>query len=172
MPKALSKLHVVLCGALMLPAAANAQKPEQAERGQNVFVQKDCASCHRLEGRGTAIGPDLSVIGRLSPKAIATAVLATRTAHVATIKLKSGQKFPAMQATDDQKTVRVFDLSQKPPALRVFERSEIEASTNNESWTHPPATDALTDEELADVIAYLRWVTVRDRKGVAADDVR
>jgi putative heme-binding domain-containing protein len=38
-----------------------------AGRGARLFWSKDlnCASCHQISGRGTALGPDLSAIGKL-----------------------------------------------------------------------------------------------------------
>jgi mono/diheme cytochrome c family protein len=152
--------------------AAYAQTPEQAERGRKVFAEKKCATCHVFEGQGTPVGPDLKNIAALSPRAIAIAVRATRTQSVISVKLKSGETFPAMRTTPGDKTLEVYDLSKDPPALRKFEAGEVDSTKDNESWKHPPASAEMPDDELADVIAYIRWIAVRDKKGVDPSEVR
>jgi putative heme-binding domain-containing protein len=44
--------------------------PGDAERGRAVFFQEgagSCQSCHRVQGKGTSLGPDLSEIGKKYP---------------------------------------------------------------------------------------------------------
>src|ERR1035438_8933131 len=71
---------------------AQAAVPSQIERGEALFfdAQQGCGSCHVLKGKGTAVGPDLTVLGRLGPQAIAMAARSTATQYVEVIKLKSG----------------------------------------------------------------------------------
>ena len=45
-----------------------------AARGAAVF-EKVCAACHRLEGRGHEVGPDLAALTDLSPEFLFTAIL-------------------------------------------------------------------------------------------------
>ena len=152
--------------------AAYAQAPEQAERGRKVFAERKCATCHAFEGQGTPVGPDLKNIASLSPRAIAIAVRATRTQNVISVKLKTGETFSAMRTTPDEKNLEVYDLSKDPPVLRKLEAAEVDSTKDNESWKHPPASAEMPDEELADVIAYIRWIAVKDKKGVDPADVR
>ena len=173
MSKAVSGLARRLwCVLAVLAVGVDAQTPNQAERGRRVFLQENCNGCHRFENQGTTVGPDLNLIAHLSPKAIAIAILATRTAHVISMKLKTGEIFPTMQTTEDQKTLRIYDLSKDPPVLRTVERSEVDSTKDNDSWKHRSAATTLTTEQLADLIAYLRWIAVRDRKGVAPADLQ
>lgn len=60
---------------------AQAAVPSQTERGETLFfdAQKGCAGCHALKGKGTAVGPDLTVIGQLPAAAIAMAARSTVT---------------------------------------------------------------------------------------------
>jgi mono/diheme cytochrome c family protein len=157
---------------VLLAAPVYGQAPEQAQRGGELFGQKNCSNCHQFDGRGTAIGPDLKNIARVSPRAIGVAILSTRTQNVISVKLKAGESFPAIRAKEDEKSIELYDLTKDPPALRKFERAEIESTKDNESWKHPPATTELTNEQLADVIAYIRWVALRDKKGVDPSEVR
>src|ERR1039457_7387736 len=45
---------------------AQAAVPSQIERGEALFfdAQQGCGSCHALKGKGTAVGPDLTGLGR------------------------------------------------------------------------------------------------------------
>ena len=61
--------------------AADVKPPAQAARGQAFFLDetnaKHCGTCHSLAKQGTAVGPDLSKLARLGPRAILMAVRAT-----------------------------------------------------------------------------------------------
>ena len=147
--------------------------PPQIERGQALFLDeaKGCSTCHVLQGRGTAVGPDLKTVSQLSPRAMATAIRATLTAYVQKIKLKNGDTFPAMPPAQGGDAVAVFDLSKMPPAPRKFARADIESMTNNDIWKHPPAVRGYTAEQLADVIAYLRYAVSGRRQAVDPAEV-
>lgn len=152
---------------------AQSAAPPQIERGEALFFEatKGCATCHALRGRGTAVGPDLRTIGRLSPQAIAAAIRATATAYVQTVKPKDGPKFPAMPATQDDKTVQLYDLSKVPPELRKFDRENVTINNHDGTWKHPPAAAGYTKEQLADIVAYVRYAASGSRKAVDTSEV-
>jgi mono/diheme cytochrome c family protein len=145
----------------------------QIERGEALFFDatKGCASCHSLKGRGTAVGPDLMVMGRLSPAAIAMATRSTVTQYVQIVKLKARESFPGMPGVKDEKTIRVYDLSKTPPELLTIERTEVESMTGNDRWKHPPVTRKYTDEQMADLVAYIRYAVTGSRKSVDPSEV-
>jgi mono/diheme cytochrome c family protein len=148
--------------------------PPQIERGQALYMDaaKGCSSCHALKGRGTAVGPDLKNISSMAPRAIVTMVRSTLTQYVQTVKLKSGDTFPAMPGAKGEKTVELWDLSKTPPELRKVELADIESMRNNESWKHPPLVREYTPEQMADVIAYIRYAGSNNRSKVDPDDVK
>src|SRR4029077_17876045 len=98
--------------------------PPQIQRGQALFMDasKGCTSCHALKGTGTAVGPDLKLASSLAPRAIVTMMRATLTQYVQTVKLKTGNPFPAMPGAKDAKTIELFDLSKMPPEMRKVEQ--------------------------------------------------
>jgi putative heme-binding domain-containing protein len=162
----------LLMGAILTPLEnASAQTPAQAERGRKVFQERNCTNCHRFENQGTPVAPDLNNIARISPKAIAIAIRSTRTQNVISVKLQAGEAFPAIRASADDKTLQVYDLGKDPPVMRKLEKAQVESIKDNESWRHPPSSTGLTTEQLADVIAYIRWIAVRDKKGVDPSEV-
>jgi putative heme-binding domain-containing protein len=157
---------------LVLVQLTSAQIPEQAARGKKLFEDKVCTNCHSLEGRGTAVAPAMAQYARLSPRAIATMILSTRTELVILVKLKTGQSFPAMRVSENDQQLEVYELAEEKAVLRKLERPAIELIKDNESWKHPPATTALSDDQLADLIAYIKWASYGDRKGVSPSEVR
>jgi len=99
----------------------------QIERGQTLFnAETGCANCHALKGHGTAVGPDLKVLGGVGVRALVTAIRATRTEYVETIKLKSGDPFPGIKVSADATTMQYYDLSKTPPELRKFAPGEVQ----------------------------------------------
>jgi len=151
---------------------AQAAVPSQTDRGQALFMdaQKGCVSCHALKGQGTAVGPDLTGIGRLAPQAIAMGVRSTATQYVQVAKLKSGESFPTMPGKKGENGLSLYDLSKMPPELHVVQESEVASMSSNEKWKHPPAIGKLTDQEIADVIAYIRYASTGTKKTVSPDE--
>jgi len=146
----------------------------QAARGQAMFFDQkaavQCGSCHSLAGKGTAIGPDLSRLARLSPPAIAKAIRATLTEYVQTVKLKKGGEFPGMP--DAKEAGSYYDLSANPPVLRKLDPSEIVSQKENGTWKHPPSSAGFTSEQLADLISYIKWASYGDTKGVNPEEIQ
>jgi putative heme-binding domain-containing protein len=155
--------------------AADVKPPAQAARGRVLFLDESntqrCGSCHSLAKQGTAVGPDLSRLARLSPHAIVSAIRATRTAYVQTVKLKNGKEFPGMPAAKDDSTVQFYDLSVTPAVLRKLDRNDISAIVDNSVWKHPPESAGYTPQQLADVIAYIKWASYGDTKDVSPDNI-
>jgi len=148
--------------------------PPQIQRGQALFTDasKGCVSCHALKGQGTAVGPDLKLASSLAPRAIVTMMRSTLTQYVQTVKLKKGDAFPAMPGAKDDKSMVLYDLSKMPPEQRNVQQADIDSMRNNETWKHPPLTRGYTPEEVADIIAYVKYAGSGDRRKVDPDDVK
>jgi mono/diheme cytochrome c family protein len=152
---------------------AQSAVPTQIDRGEALFYESPagCGTCHALKSRGTAIGPDLKGVARLSPAGLSMAIRSTVTQYVRTVKLKSAGSFPAMPPGGDQTTVKIYDLSKMPPELHEVDRAEISMSPNN-TWKHPPNARKYTDEQIADVIAYVRYAGAGSKTPVDPADVK
>jgi mono/diheme cytochrome c family protein len=154
---------------LFLQAAA---PTPQIDRGQALFnAEKGCGGCHALKGKGTAVGPDLRVLGRVGVRALVTAIRASRTEYVETIKLKSGDEFPAMRVSADATTLQYYDLSKTPPELKKFAPADLQSKSDNSIWKHPPSVGGYTNQQIADIVAYIRWAAAGDKKAVDPGDV-
>ena len=154
---------------------AQAAVPSQTERGEALFfdAQQGCGTCHALKGKGTAAGPDLTGMGRLGPQAIAMATRSTITQYVQVVKLKSGGgSFPAVTGKKDEKSVVLFDLSKNPPEKKEVAPSDIASTGSNDVWKHPPAANKIGNEQLADIVAYIKYATTGTKRAVDPADVR
>lgn len=155
---------------VLLQAAA--ALPPQIQRGQTLFnAEKGCGTCHALKGHGTAVGPDLRVLGRIGVRALVTSIRASRTQYVQTIKLKGQEPFPGMKVSEDATSAQYYDLSKAPPELRKFAPADVESKIDNATWKHPPAVGGYTNEQLADIVAFIRWASNGEKKAVDPADM-
>jgi hypothetical protein len=69
-------------------------------------------------------------------------------------------------------TVELYDLSKMPPELRKVDQADIESMRNNEQWKHPPLSRGYTPDEVADIIAYVKYAGSGDRRKIDPDDVK
>jgi hypothetical protein len=77
-----------------------------------------------------------------------------------------------MRIEDNGTILRFYDLSKTPPASTEIEKSRVSSVKDDEGWKHPPSSANLSNEQLADIIAYIRWASYGDRNGVEPADVR
>ena len=149
----------------------------QIERGRQWFLHSSkgtaCATCHSLEGAGTAIGPDLtrlaSVIG---PRGLVTTIQMTMTACVQQIRLQNGRIFPGILKQKDGEQMEIYDLTKTPAVLLKIKSADVAAMKTNNKWSHPPTSTGYTPDELADIIAYLKFVATGVAKDVTASELR
>ena len=94
------------------------------------------------------------------------AARSTITQYVQVAKLKSKESFPAITATKDDKDITLFDLSKMPPEKKVIAAGDIVSMTGNDVWKHPPAAAKIGAEQLADIIAYIRFASTGSKRAV------
>jgi hypothetical protein len=164
--------------ALILPALSKDNDPPpnpQIQRGHDIFVKSGkgtaCATCHELGGEGTAVGPDLKMMGSQgTPHVIIMTMRMTMTNNVQSFKTTHGGTFPGMLKEKGKDETEVWDLSQTPPLLRKLPNSEIVSVDRDQTWKHPPASVDYTPQELSDLISFLRWASTGTAQEVKAAD--
>src|SRR5579885_838285 len=151
-----------VCSERALFSQSKLQLPVQVQRGQELFLKSPkgiaCRTCHTLAGVGTAVGPDLKVLGAaVGPHGLVMAMHMTMTAYVQEVQLASGIVYPGMLKGKQGDDMEIWDLSQTPPVLRKLSSKEVKSMKSNTAWKHPPSTTEYTDQEVADMVAFIKW---------------
>jgi PQQ-dependent dehydrogenase (methanol/ethanol family) len=145
-----------LVHSLNLPAAENAVPGERPAGEQYFFGKGKCASCHMVSGKGSAVGPDLSSIGRdMSVEEIRTSLLepSVRIApgyEAVTVHLRNGQTIRGFARSQSSFEVAMQDSEGQ---FHLLQESEISSLTRDEQSAMPRIE--ASPEELQNLIAYL-----------------
>jgi putative heme-binding domain-containing protein len=137
--------------------AAALKTPGDAERGESVFRAK-CASCHRADGVGTAVGPDLAAEFQRSPETILKDILApndTIAAGYATyvVETSSGHVFSGVLALESAKSLSLRLAEGKEQTVL---RKDIERLSSTQLSLMPEnLAESLAPSDVTDVIAWL-----------------
>jgi putative heme-binding domain-containing protein len=142
-----------------------------AASGRTIFEGKGgCLSCHRVDNRGSYLGPDLSEIGSSRSAAAledtlldpdATAAPGDRTIRAVT---KNGTVVTGRHLNEDTWTVQIIDSHEKLVSLWKPDLKEYEIVKS----PMPSYKTTLTAAERADVIAYLVSLTAGQPAGRGA----
>jgi putative membrane-bound dehydrogenase-like protein len=128
-------------------------------KGKAIFLQH-CASCHKAEGQGKDVGPNLAtVVGRSSEDMLIHILDPNREVAPAylnyTVATDDGRVLSGLIAEETGNSVT---LKRAEGAIDVVPRSRIEAMTSSGLSLMPEGLEKQIGNEqaLADVIAYLR----------------
>jgi len=149
---------------------------DQIQRGRQWFLHSSkglaCATCHSLEGNGNSIGPDLTrLAGFIGPRGLVMTIQMTMTAYVQQITLGNGRNFPGIQKEKNGDVLEIYDLSRTPAVLIKLKSNDVMSMKAGPKWTHPPTAAGYTQAELADIIAYLKFVATGVAKEVTVADL-
>jgi putative heme-binding domain-containing protein len=148
---------LTLAGALA-GGALLAQQTGDSASGKLIFEGKGtCTSCHRIKGTGSHFGPDLSEIGARTPEQLRTSILdpdaeilpANRIYRVVS---KNGTTTIGRLLNEDTFTVQMIDKSER---LLSFQKADLREYAFETKSPMPSFKDKLSDQEIADVVAYL-----------------
>lgn len=146
-------------------AVRDISRPADVARGETLFREVRCSACHRMQGRGGVIGPDLtSVAGRFSRRDMLTSILKPslviadkyRGTQVVT---DGGKVFNGRVVTGGdyrQSVLRIVEDSLQPGKITEIPKSDIEVHQPSKASPMPEGLlDTLTAEEVLDLLAYL-----------------
>jgi putative heme-binding domain-containing protein len=128
------------------------------KRGAQIFT-KTCATCHRFQGVGEEVGPDLASLGDKSPEALLTAILdpnrAVEARYIAYIAVtKAGVSYNGLLASETGNSVTIVSQDGKKHTIL---RTELEALSSTDKSAMPEGLEKdLKPQDVADVIAHLR----------------
>jgi cytochrome c2 len=167
-----------MVSALSLPAVQAQEKAAstpQIDRGRELFTNAKkgvaCKTCHQLGGVGTAIGPNLTnMASNGSVHSIVMTMHMTMTEHVLRVKTNVSS-FPGILKAKYGDRAEYYDLSQIPPVIRTLFNNQIVSAERDDKWRHPPAQANYNQQELADVIAFLKFATTGSQSEIAATEI-
>ena len=137
------------------------QTPPVPERGRGVFFSKKvgCYGCHKIDGQGGSVGPDLSQIGRIrDPRSLLEAVVFPSSTIVPdyrqfVIATRSGTIHTGMIVRDDADAIylRTAELAE----IRVT-RGEVEDMKESAVSIMPQGLEkTMSPQELSDLLEFL-----------------
>jgi len=139
--------------------AGTAVKVGNAARGRQIFESKGtCTTCHRVNGIGPRVAPDLSDVGAArTPATLQRALLEPSAVmlpinRAVRIAMKDGRTLTGRRVNEDTFTVQLIDQQER---LLSLEKKDIKALDVQTTSPMPSFNGKLTTEEISDVIAYL-----------------
>jgi putative heme-binding domain-containing protein len=140
------------------PASA-AVRVGDAARGRALFEGRaECASCHRVNGVGPRLAPDLSDIGAIRTLAALQRALLTPNESLlpihrpVSIVTKDGRTLRGRRLNEDTYSVQIIDEQENLLSLAKADLRELTIAT---TAAMPSYAGRRTQDELADVVAYL-----------------
>jgi putative heme-binding domain-containing protein len=130
-----------------------------AVRGRALFEGKgECGSCHRVHGRGPRSAPDLSNIGAIRTAAqLERSLLGAEGGLIpinrpVRVVTQDGTVINGRRLNEDRYTVQLVDDRER---LLSLDKAELREYTVLSTSAMPAYDETLTDEERADLLAYL-----------------
>jgi cytochrome c oxidase cbb3-type subunit III len=138
---------------------ASAARPGDARRGQAVFEGKGrCTTCHRVNGKGPRVAPDLSDVGAVRSAGSLQRSLVDPTSQMMPINrpvravTKDGKVINGRRLNEDTYTVQLIDDQEH---LVSLSKADLREYTILTASLMPSFKDTLSGDELSDVVAYL-----------------
>lgn len=135
--------------------------PANADVGRRVFFHPrvaNCSGCHRVDGRGKDVGPDLSGIGRTDRRHILESILQPSNLvaphyQAWVLETADGRIFTGMLLKTylDEYTY----LDPKGGTFKLNTRDIVSSQPSRSSIMPDGLIDRLTDQEMRDLLAYL-----------------
>jgi putative heme-binding domain-containing protein len=132
--------------------------PGDAARGRPSF-EKTCATCHKLNGSGAVVGPDLTGAERKNRELLVQNIVdpsaVVRQEFISHIAVtKDGQVVTGLLAESMADTITLVDSKNQRTVLK---RSDLDALKESPVSLMPEKLlDDLTDQQVRDLIAYLQ----------------
>ena len=129
-----------------------------AGHGEEIF-RSTCAQCHRVNGRGGRLGPDLSRIGQTRSRAVLASAIREPSASIATgyqavtLITHDGQQIRGARKGEDAFSVQIVDTRER---LQGYLKTDLREVIHDESSLMPDyGSDRLSDRDLDDLLQFL-----------------
>src|SRR6185369_844933 len=132
-------------------------------KGERVF-SASCSACHRVNGRGGVLGPDLSRVGASRSRELLTREIRDASAAISpgfqpvTIVTNDGQRIRGARKNEDAYSIQIMDMRQR---LQGYVKADLREVVSEKASLMPDfKADRLGDGDLNDVLAYLGTLRV------------
>lgn len=151
-----------------ISTATPEKSPGNVARGDEIFAAS-CSSCHRVNGRGGRLGPDLSRIAANQSNQVLTRAI--RDASVSftsgyepvTLVSRDGQKIRGTRKGEDAFSIQIMDTSGR---LQGYLKANLrEVARDKKSLMPNFGPDRLTDQDLYDLLAFLGTLRISGPPG-------
>ncbi len=152
------KLLMAVPFGLMSGVAAVAQVSGDETRGKALVESNACFDCHRIDQRGSRVGPDLSDIGtRRTPERLQQSLLdpdqevlfENRYVRFVT---RDGATVTGRLLNQDALSVQVMTPKEE---LKTYMRPALRDYAIVDKGLMPSVRDKLNDQQVADIVSYL-----------------
>ncbi len=147
----------------LLPIVETKLKSRDFQRGHEMFATAACFKCHRIRGEGGTIGPDLTGVGRrfnnqnLLESIIEPSKVISDQFQMTQFVLSSGKAVTGRIINLAGNDLRVMTNMLDPSSITAVKRDEIELMRPSPVSMMPEGLlDRLTEEEILDLVAYLK----------------
>jgi cytochrome c oxidase cbb3-type subunit III len=143
-----------------LAASVRPEPPRgNAENGAAVF-RAQCAACHRVNGAGGRLGPDLSRVGIARARDMLVLRIRRGVEDLGqgyapvTVTPHDGQPVQGLKKNEDLFSVQIMDTRER---IQGYEKDKMKSVENNTRSAMPIfGPDRLSDSDLDDLVRYLQ----------------
>lgn len=147
--------------------ARSASPPGDALRGKSLFEGKgQCATCHRVKGAGSRMGPDLTQIGALRRGTELEQSILDPDAEVLAanqylrVVMKDGTTIRGRLLNQDSFTLQLLDSNER---LVLLSKASLRESVFDKKSPMPSYRGKLNSQELSDLVSYLASLKGEDK---------
>jgi len=129
-----------------------------AANGKSLFTGEGCAGCHRVDGAGGRMGPDLSAIGKTrSVEHLRQSILEPdadvgRRFWVVSVTDAAGRTSEGFLMNEDTYTLQFIDMSER---LHSIEKADLKSYRIEKISKMPSYKGKLSGDQLNQLVAYL-----------------
>ena len=135
------------------------------DKGSMLFKEKNCGSCHILNGQGSSLGPDLTQIGLKRGTSYLLETIRTPGSKkildengyvlylVVEVELQNGRTVKGIRLNEDTFTLQLKDSANKLYSFRKKELKSIRPLPNESQM--PNFSTALSKEEIKNIVVFL-----------------
>ena len=130
--------------------------------GQKLFSVASCVGCHKMNGKGANVGPDLTKLpAEYKPMDVLQHILEPskkidKKYQSNLIVLQSGKVVTGLVVKEEANSLQVLDNPTAPDRLRVISKNDVEEREVSDLSIMPRGVlNKLTREEILDLLAYV-----------------